>query len=344
MRTAHELAREIGRAKVEKARTALARMTPQQRQEWMRAELAKRLGDIEPNANPQATVHWTKKLPEATVEGITVSVEPGITVPLLLFRPVTKASARTPVAVGIAEGGKALFLETRSHQIESLLKQGVAVCLPDVRGTGETSPDSRRDPDNDENMQAVNEQMLGETLVGRRLKDLRTVLVYLEQRPDIDGKRVGLWGESLTPVNGASLVLDENPLWQVGPQIQQQGEPLGGLLAVLGALYDPSVRTIGVHGGLAGYSSILDGAFTYVSADITIPGFLDVGDLADVAAVLAPKPILLEDLIDGRNRLVPGDQFRSELQPVFGAYSNAPANLSVRTGSSEIAEWLVKHL
>ena len=344
MRTAHELAREIGRAKVESGRTALARMTPQHRQEWMRAELAKRLGDIEPNPNPQATVHWTKKLPDATVEGITVAVESNITVPLLLFRPATKPSARTPVAVGIAEGGKALFLATRNHQIESLLKQGVAVCLPDVRGTGETSPDSRRDPDNDENMQAVNEQMLGETLVGRRLKDLRTVLVYLEQRPDMDGKRVGLWGESLMPVNGASLVLDENPLWQVGPQIQQQGEPLGGLLAVLGALYDPNVRTIAVRGGLAGYSSILDDAFTYVSADITIPGFLEVGDLADVAALLAPKPILLEDLIDGKNRLVPGDQFRSELQPVFGAYRDAPANLSVRTGPSEIAEWLVKHL
>jgi hypothetical protein len=69
-----------------------------------------------------------------------------------------------------------------------------------------------------------------------------------------------------------------------------------------------------------------------------------VGDLADVAALLAPKPILLEDLIDGKNRLVPGDKFRSELQPVFGAYRDAPANLSVRTGPSEIAEWLVKHL
>jgi hypothetical protein len=248
------------------------------------------------------------------------------------------------VAVGIAEGGKALFLATRSQKIESLLKQGVAVCLPDVRGTGETSPDSRRDPDNDENMQAVNEQMLGETLVGRRLKDLRTVLVYLEQRPDLDGKRVGLWGESLMPVNGAALVLDENPLWQVGPQIQQQGEPLGGLLAVLGALYDPNVRTIGVRGGLAGYSSILDDAFAYVSADITVPGFLEVGDLADVAATLAPKPILLEDSIDGKNRLIPSDQLRRELQPVSGAYRDAPANLSVRTGPSEIVEWLARHL
>jgi len=169
-------------------------------------------------------------------------------------------------------------------------------------------------------------------------------LLYLEQRPDLDGKRVGLWGESLMPVNGASLVLDENPLWQVGPQIQQQGEPLGGLLAVLGALYDSNVRTIGVRGGLAGYSSILDDAFAYVSADITVPGFLEVGDLADVAATLAPKPILLEDSIDGKNRPIPGDQLRGELQPLFGAYRDTPANLSVRTGASEIVEWLVKHL
>ena len=263
-------------------------MDPSGRQEWMRAELAKRLGDIEPNRNPQATVHWTKKLPDGTVEGITIAVEPDITVPLLLFRPVTKGTP--PVVTGVAEGGKELFLATRSHEIEDLLKRGIAVCLPDVRGTGETSPDSRRDPENDENIQAVNEEMLGETLVGRRLKDLRTVLAYLGQRPDLDAKRLALWGESLMPVNVARLDLDENPLWQSGPQIQQQGEPLGGLLAVLGALYEPNVRTIAVRNGLAGYASLLDDAFVYIPADITVPGFLESGDLTDVEAALAPRP------------------------------------------------------
>lgn len=273
MRTTHELAREIAQAKVESSRSALARMTPQSRQQWIRSELAKRLGEIEPNPNPQATVHWSKKLPDATVEGITVIAEAGIPVPLLLFRPESKASTPVPVVVGVAEGGKELFLATRSGEIETMLKRGVAVCLPDVRGTGETSPDSRRDPDNAETMHAVNEEMLGETLVGRRLKDLRTVLVYLEQRVDLDGKRIALWGESLTPVNDASLIFDENPLWRVGPQIQHQGEPLGGLLALLGALYDEHVRVIAVRGGLASYSSVLDGAFAYVPADITVPAF-----------------------------------------------------------------------
>jgi dienelactone hydrolase len=346
MRSVHELAREAGRAKVESARSALAHMAPQSRQAWMRTELAKRLGDIEPNRNPPATIHWSKKLPDATVEGITVMVEPDITVPFLLFRPGAKGTARPPIVVGVAEGGKELFLATRSQEIETLLKRGVAVCLPDVRGTGETSPDSRRDPENDENMQAVNEQMLGETLVGRRLKDLRTVLVYLRQREDLDGQRLALWGESLTPVNGAEFVPDELALWQVGPRIQQQGEPLGGLLAVLGALYDSTVRAIAVRGGLASLASILDDAFPYVPADMAIPGFLEVGDLADAAATLAPMPMWLEDLIDAKNRRIPERDLQGQLQPLYEAYRQVPANLSVRRDQepSKIAAWLLAHL
>jgi hypothetical protein len=264
---------------------------------------------------------------------------------LLLFRPPAKAG-RPPVVIGIAEGGKELFLTSRSQEIEALLKRGVAVCLPDVRGTGETSPDSRRDPENDENMQAVNEEMLGETLLGRRLKDLRTVLAYLGQRPDLNGASLALWGESLMPLNGTQLVLDELPLWQVGPQIQQQGEPLGGLLAVLGALYSPSVQAIAVRNGLAGYASILDSAFDYIPADVTVPGFLEVGDLADVEATLSPMPMLLEDLIDAKDRLVPEGDLRSQLQPLHDAYGKNPANLSVRSGQdgSHVSEWLVSHL
>jgi hypothetical protein len=345
MRTVHELARDIGLSKVESVRSKVAGMDPARRQAWMRSQLAERLGDIEPNRNPQVTVHWTKRLPDATVEGITIGVEPDIIVPLLVLRPPTKAD-RAPVVVGIAEGGKELFLATRRHQIEMLLKRGVAVCLPDVRGTGETSSDSRRDPENDENMQAVNEEMLGETLVGRRLKDLRTVLAYLEHRPDLDPKRLALWGESLMPVNGVQLGLDELPLWQVGPQIQQQGEPLGGLLAVLGALYDPNVLAIAVRNGLASYSSILDDAFAYIPADIIVPGFLEAGDLADVEATLSPTPMLLEDLIDAKDRVVPERDLRNQLQPLYDAYSKALASLSVRSGEdgSQVGEWLVSHL
>ncbi|MFN7995022.1 MAG: acetylxylan esterase [Bryobacteraceae bacterium] len=301
MRTMHELAAGIGRAKLEPARAGLAEMSPEARRERIRTELAKRLGDISPTPDPQAVVHWTKNVPGAVAEGIHINVEPDVIVPMLLLKPAGKS--RAPVVVALAEGGKEAFFATRAPQIEALLHAGNAICLPDVRGTGETSPDGRRDAENDENMQAVNEHMLGETLLGRRLKDLRTVLAYLRRRTDVDGARAALWGESLAPVNDAHTIMDEFQLWQVGPQIHHQGEPLGGLLAILGALYEPEVRAVAVRNGLVSYAALLEDAFEYVPADATVPGFLEVCDLPDVVAAVAPRPVLLEDPIDGKNRL-----------------------------------------
>jgi dienelactone hydrolase len=346
MRTIHEIAREMARHKIESARATMAGLTVEKKREWLESQLASRLGNIEPIPHPQAEVHWSKKLPDATVEGITVKVEPNITVPLLVFRPGITSGSRPRVVVGVAEAGKAGFLEQRPNEISALLRKGIAVCLPDVRGTGEATPDGRRDPENDENMQAVNEEMLGETLVGRRLKDLRSVLAYLRGREDLDAKRLGLWGESLTPVNPARLVEDELPLWTVGPQIQQQGEPLGGMLALLTALYEPTVRAVAVRGGLISFTSILEDAFAYIPADITVPGFLEAGDLADVEVAIAPRPLLLENLIDGKNRMVAETQARDELRPVSEAYRSAQGNFELRADqqASSIAGWLAGHL
>ncbi|MGI8959456.1 MAG: hypothetical protein ACR2IV_06815, partial [Bryobacteraceae bacterium] len=126
----------------------------------------------------------------------------------------------------------------------------------------------------------------------------------------------------------------------------QQGEPLGGLLALLGALYDTNLRAVVLRGGLASFSSVLDDAFAYVPADITISGFLEIGDLTDVAATLAPTPMLLEDLIDGKNRLITAHELRAQIEPLLKAYLGSPANLAIRSGeqSSQIPAWLLAHL
>jgi hypothetical protein len=101
-----------------------------------------------------------------------------------------------------------------------------------------------------------------------------------------------------------------------------------------------------VNGGLVSFESVLDDAFSYVPADVTIPGFLETGDLADIEAALAPRPMLLEGLIDGKDRLVSERDLKGELQPLYGAYHEAPANLSVphEQQTSEIPEWLLAHL
>jgi cephalosporin-C deacetylase-like acetyl esterase len=346
MRKIHEIAHEIATSKLNAARVELRKLDPKGRREWLQARWAAKLGDIEPNRRPEATMHWKKRSADAEVEGITLEVEPGILIPLLLLRPATALNARLPVVVAISQGGKERILAERSRDIEALLKGGAAVCLPDVRGTGETSPDQRRGLMSEEHSAAATELMLGNTLLGARLKDLRTVLAYLGNRQELDSQRVGLWGDSLIPVNPPRLLLEETLWWQVGPDIQHQAEPLGGLLALLGALYEDSVRAVTVRQGLSAYLSILESPFAYVPYDIVVPDVFDAGDLADLAASLAPRPLLLEGLVDGRNRLVPEGALRSQLTTVYDSYLASQGDLLIRgqEGTPSLTRWILAGL
>ena len=73
---------------------------------------------------------------------------------------------------------------------------------------------------------------------------------------------------------------------------------------MLGALYEPSVHAVAVEGGLEGYLSILEDQFAYVPGYVIVPGILEAADIGDVAQALAPRPVLLENMRDGRNRVV----------------------------------------
>jgi hypothetical protein len=179
------------------------------------------------------------------------------------------------------------------------------------------------------------------------LKDLRTVFAYLDSRHDLDSQRIGVWGHSFVPANPAHLLLDELPQWQVGPDTERQAEPLGGLLALLSALYEDRVRAVAVHSGLVSYLSILDNRFAYVPQDIIIPGILEMGDLPDVAAMLAPRPLFLEGLVDGRNRALPETLFQQQLQVVFEAYKkagSAPPTIRVKQADESLVQWFLAHL
>ncbi|MGH9469229.1 MAG: hypothetical protein ACRD1N_02670 [Terriglobia bacterium] len=353
MRTVHEIAREEGAAQVEAARRQLAGMSPDARREWLETAWAKKLGDIAPGPHAHATLEWTKLLHSAAAEALSLETGQGIEVPMLLLLPRRYApfphalpAPPAPVVVAVSEAGKGRFLADRASQIGALLQDGIAVCLPDVRGTGETSPDFRRDPDSAEISLASSELMTGETLLGKRLKDLRTALAYLEGRHDIDARRMGLWGDSFSPPNPARLLIDEQPQWQIGPQIEQEAEPLGELLALLGALYDPHVRAVAVHGGLASFLSMLGGSYVYVPEDVVVPGSLEIGDIADVASALAPRPLMLEGTVDAHDSLTGPPALNRALQPLRSAYRATPSALSVNPseGNADFASWFQREL
>ena len=103
---------------------------------------------------------------------------------------------------------------------------------------------------------AATELMLGGTTVGARLRDLRSVIRYLRGRSDIAAARIALWGDSLAQPNAAGATfriprhMDGRPRWS---------EPLGGMLALLGALFDEKIAAVCVRGGLSDFRSVLAG-------------------------------------------------------------------------------------
>jgi hypothetical protein len=259
--------------------------------------LRETLGDIEPSASAAATTIWSRD----SAEGIAIETEPGLKIPLVLLKP----KSATAVVLALAQGGKERFALDRRAQIEQLLNAGAAVCLVDVRGTGETARDPVVRTPGSMSL-AATELMLGNTMVGAQLKDARTVARYLVQRPEFGG-RVLLWGDSFAAVNPARLAVDESPNMPAGPDIQQQAEPLGALLALLTAYYEDKVQAVAARGGLVSFASVLEDRFAYSPQDVVVPGILAAADVPDIAKAIAPRPVLLTAQVDGRNRLVSAD-------------------------------------
>src|SRR5262249_9362238 len=141
-----------------------------------------------------------------------------------------------------------------------------------------------------------------------------------------DAGRIAFWGDSFAAPNPAdrnlAVPMDAEPY----PNL---AEPLGGLLALFGVLFEDDVRAVVVRGGLIGYESLLHGPFGYVPHDALVPAALTMGDLADAAAALAPRALRMEGLVDGLNRALPLDAMSRALEPARASYqsSNAGSHL-----------------
>jgi hypothetical protein len=340
-RPLHELFAEIGTSRAAVMRTSPTELTPGERRQHLCQGWAKLLGNTEPEAEPAVKSRTSQELGSVRVEHTVLEVEPNIVVPMLGLLPLPKEGARSPVVVALAQGGKDRFLKGRSEEIAELLSKGIALYLPDVRGTGETMPDSSRERQSEATSISATEWMLGQTLFGSRLRDVRSVLLYLRARSEVDAQTMALWGDSFAPTNPPS---SNDPLIDEGESLHQS-EPLGGMLALFGALYEDSVCAVVVRGMIAGYQPVLRDRFCYVPHDVIVPGALTAGDLCDVAAAIAPRPLRLEALVDGRNCPMSDQEAKRVFGPALQAYRAAMDRLSlIPTLKGDLAAWLVRSL
>ena len=333
----------MGETQLEAARARRRGLPAGVQSERLRVELKLLLGNIEPTADSRAELLWKRSLEGVEAEALSLEVEEGIHVPLLLLRPGGRE--RTPVVVAITRDGKSRFLESCRTEISQLLLAGIAVCLPDVRGTGETSPASEARDGGPRHAIAQMEFDLGQCLVGARLRDLRTVLAYVRSRGDIDVGRLALWGESFAPSNPADLASDELE-YEAGPHIQHRAEPMGPHLALLAALFDDDIQAVAAGGSLTSYLSVLEHSFTYIPFEDVIRGIVKVADIADIAAALSPRPLRLERLINGRNILANPSALERTFRSARQSYEqlHAGQKLVIEVERGDTMSWLVEKL
>jgi hypothetical protein len=296
------------------------------------------LGDIEPSEKPSAQLLWEKPGTGATVEALAIEAAPGITLPVFLLKPLHTGAKRAPAVLAIAEGGKARFLSERRAEVSALLRNGFAICLPDVRGTGEVAATSSRGPG------AMGlpetELMLGETMLGARLKDVRTVFHYLASRPDVDPSHIALWGDSFAETNPDDFVFDQSEIQEPGPVAQHQAEPMGAVVALLTGLYEDHVAAIAARRGLVSFLSVLEDRFCHLPQDVIVPGILDTADVADIVRAQGSRPVLLEGFVDGRNKVVHDTRLQLEFAAALKASPHSVARET--SGDPALPAWLAK--
>jgi len=297
VRPIHELARETSQMRIAAARGERETDEPRGRVARLRKDLASVLGPMVP---PGVPVIRSRTASLDRQEHVSLEVEEGVLLHLELLWPSGSTATQLPIVIGVAQEGNRQLKQGRRELIAGLLQGGAAVCVAELRGVGDGRHGElyrgRISPSAEVSSASL---ALGESLMSSRVRDLRSVIAYLSTRGEVDQGRMILWGDSLAAINTGSVGLivpfDADPF----PELS---EPLGGVAALLGGLFEPNIRAIYIHGGLTSYASLLDEPFFYQPADSIIPGLLSVADLCDLVAALAPRPLLMEVLVDGCNR------------------------------------------
>ncbi|UCF17548.1 MAG: acetylxylan esterase, partial [Phycisphaerales bacterium] len=234
----YKLARKLADERIAAARKDMASADFASRRKILRDGWSRLLGNITPAPNPIVKAIEREEANGIAVERIVLEVEPGIVVPLVVMRARDERSGPVPVVIALADSGKQKFLAARPDAVSMWLEAGCAVCLPDVRGFGETSAGGSHGPRSIGTTLSCRDQVLGQTPLGSRLRDLRSVLLFLRAHRGLE-KEVSLWGDSLAPLNPPERS-EIVPYGVDNPNVQ--AEPSAGLLVLLTALFEDNVN------------------------------------------------------------------------------------------------------
>lgn len=161
-----------------------------------------------------------------------------------------------------------------------VVRMGMVALAPELRGFGQRAVDEdqlgawlrrRGDPElaffkrDMCNVQNLKADLLGYTLMGLQLHDLRCALDYLVTRSEVRPSRIGVCGLST-----------------------------GGMMTLFLAALDRRVQAAVISGTLTSYRSYALRIETTCGTQIP-HGIMQFGDLADIACLIAPRPVCFEN-------------------------------------------------
>ncbi len=344
-RVLHELLAARADESLAAARLDRDGMSAAEARQRLRSQIAELLGDFAAAPVRIVAVDSTSLDIAGTtifVERVRLKTERDLIMPLIVLHRMLRAGDHNAAVIGLSQSGKAGFFKRRPEDVAQLLRAGCIVCLPDVRDTGETAADESHGQFSASTERAASSLMVGDPLVAQQLRDARTVLTYLRGRDDVDRSRIAVWGASFARANAPETNL-RVPRRVEGRPVD--AEPLGGMLALLLALYDEDIAAVCVDRGLAEFSGALDRPFVYVPLESVVPGLLVHADLTDFTTALAPRPLMMCRLIDAQNRALELPAMSRIYEKTMSAYGRARAceNLVITVDASA-ATWLVDQL
>jgi len=247
----------------------------------LRAKVASLLGGFSaPRGDLDPQVLATAQKDGYTQQKIEITSEPGVRLPLYVLSPQSgQAPYPTVIALhGHGSGVQEVIGEPQSEQIadhmhrcnhdygRQLARQGFLVLAPEQRAFGERREmeDAAQAPGQSSCRQAsMNAMMLGRTMIGMRVWDVMRVIDYAQQ--------TGLAKSDTLACVGLSG---------------------GGTATTFATAMDPRITAAVISGYFCTWRwSIM--AMRHCE-DNYVPGILQHAEMADIGALIAPRPLLIE--------------------------------------------------
>jgi dienelactone hydrolase len=219
------------------------------------------LGPLPNAVEPDVEITQVDQRDGYRVSRVVFDSEAAMSVPALLFVP-DDAHATAPGAAVLAVHGHGTTKETIDYAWR-LAELGVVVLAPDLRGFGERAdwtPDDHYHCDVD----LANAVLVGTTPLAQNIWDMARCLDVLQSLPFVDRDRIGVCGWSY-----------------------------GGTIALFLAAWDERVRAALVSCYIASIASSHRVPWNLCGSQV-LPGMADVLDHASLAALVAPRTLIVE--------------------------------------------------